>query len=406
MINIIDDEYQDEIDSSLSEEEKQARIRAKKMIAEPVRLRPEREAQFLAEYGSVVVHDFGDVYHLSEEERISQNKFYTAFKKLSLCKHKYKKLDQYVTAMREAIKCLNIVAENNGYYPPDKFKKLFYNKEISISGLFIPQYKGRDKKSLSKEYLFEFIMSNKPAEEILPKDTSEETLMDNLDNIHVLSDEEIDYIMHGPKLPDLNADEDDDLTEKKMGKILKRMPEVMLAMKDFQRKRRAGSGLSRFVYEMGGDNLENISRYELKYMNTDDIPKFKGDLTNDDDYHKYLHELDEWENENIKINYNGKLKTPEEINDIQLKTELDKAGWNMRNLYENKEKEAKLKAIRKSEKRREKLLRQKLTEAETRRKRREMGEDIDSEKKLSKKKLKKLKKKGKKEIDKFLFGDE
>ena len=157
---------------------------------------------------------------------------------------------------------------------------------------------------------------------------------------------------------------------------------------------------------MGGDSLENISRYELKYMNTDDIPKFKGDLTNDDDYHKYLHELEEWENENIKINYNGKLKTPEEINDIQLKTELDKAGWNMRNLYENKEKEAKLKAIRKSEKRREKLLRQKLTEAETRRKRREMGEDIDSEKKLSKKKLKKLKKKGKKEIDNFLFGDE
>jgi|GEM_PF-290243 len=106
------------------------------------------------------------------------------------------------------------------------------------------------------------------------------------------------------------------------------------------------------------------------------------------------------------INGLSKLKTPEEINDIQLKTELDKAGWNMRNLYENKEKEAKLKAIRKSEKRREKLLRQKLTEAETRRKRREMGEDIDSEKKLSKKKLKKLKKKGKKEIDKFLFGDE
>lgn len=402
MINIIDDEYQEELEESLTEEEKQARFRAKRMIAKPIQLRPEREAQFLADYGEVVVHDFGDVYHLTEEERVAQNKFYSAFKQLSLCKHKYKKLDQYVTAMREAYKCLNLVAENNGYYEPKKFKKLFYNGEIKIAGLFVPQYKGRDKKQISKEYLFEFIMSDKPAEDILPKRVDEEDYVDVDFSDSPLTDAELKVIME--TVPP-SLDQDDGFDEKDMRKLMKRQPELLIALKDMQKRGKRGSNLSRFVFEMSGDSLDNISNYERSKI-LKSMPQFKGDMTDDDAYRKYLYELKEWEDNNIQYGYNGKLKTAEEIRNIELKTTLEAAGWNLRNLYENKEKEAKLKAIKKAERKREKLLRQKLTDVENRRKRREMGEDIDSKKKLSKKKLKKLKKQGKKKIDDFLSGND
>lgn len=403
MINIIDDGFDSMEEELLPEEERKARERAKKMIAKPIQLRPEREAQFLAEYGKSVVHDFGDVYHLSEEERIAKNKFYSAFKKLSTCKHKYKKLDQYVTAMREAIKCLNLIAENNGYYDPDKFKKLFYKKEITIAGLFVPQYKGSDRKALSKEYLYEFIMSDKPAEDIIPKNIGEDDIDEMEEEIDILSDEEIDKIINDTPM-EIN-DEDDDFTEKKMAKLMKRMPEVLMCMKNFQKEKSKRSRLSQYAYEMSGDSLSNIERYESKYNIDKNMPKFKGDLINKHDFQKYMYELEEWENNNLKFNYNGKLKTPEEIDNIELKTELERSGWNMRKLYENKEEEARRKALNKAEKKKEKELRRRLTEVEHRRKRREMGEDVSDEKKLSKKKLKKLKKKGKKQIDAFLSGE-
>ena len=70
---------------------------------------------------------------------------------------------------------------------------------------------------------------------------------------------------------------------------------------------------------------------------------------------------------------------------------MEKNGYNLRNLYGNKEKEKKLKKLRKRDKEREKKLKARIIKLKNRNKRR-MGEDIDDEKKSKSKKKKKKKK--------------
>ena len=145
------------------DEEQKEKIRNK-----TVYIPEKRIEQFKADYDCVVVMDFGDEYHLSEEEREEKNRFYKAFRKFSKYKHKYRKLDEYVEAMREALKCLDFVAENNGVYSPEEFKKLFFRDKIYINGLVFPKYSGKNKKNISWDYVTEFILSDRDPKEILP----------------------------------------------------------------------------------------------------------------------------------------------------------------------------------------------------------------------------------------------
>ena len=380
-----------------------------------VRLKPEREEKIKAEFDCVVVHEFGDEYHLSEEERIAKNKFYEAFKVFSKCKHKYRKLDEYVVAMREALKCLDFVAENNGVYPPDKFKKLFFRDKIFINGLTFPQFKGRERKNISWEYLTEFIMSDRPAEEINPRNDENIFSSDDLEEMEdvLFAEGELEAILE----PDSDEEEyrknlffdvetqdpgDDNvvifLDPKTSRKLIKKQPEFLYEIKEMRRANLKKEKLSRFVYDLTYDDISQIAEYDKLhgYYSSSDMPEFKGDMTNDDDYNRYLMELEEWEKTQIKQDYHGKLKTEEEIAEIELKQTLESHGWNIRNLYGNKEKEEKLRKIMKKDKKREKAIRKKLVEVQTRRKRR-MGEDVDV---TPKKKGKKKKKKGKKKSSK------
>lgn len=371
---------------------------------------PERRIeQFKAEYDCVVVNDFGDEYHLSEEERAAKNKFYQAFKRFSKCKHKYRKIDEYVVAMREALKCLDFVAENNGVHTPEEFKKLFFRDKIYISGLFFPEFKGRERKQISWEYLTEFILSDEDPKKILPRNTEEEILTkedyENLEDelfdkgeLDKILAPETDKELHRKELFfDVEEDEPNGdtaifLSNKQSKKLIKGQPEFLLQIKEMKRKKRSVDNLSRFIYDLTYDDIEAISSYDQRhnYQSSSDIPEFKGDLTKDSDYHKYLLQLEEFENTQIKDNYHGKLKTIEEIREIELKQLLENHNWNIRNLYENKDKERRLRKIQEKEKRKEKELRKKLIAVQSRRKRR-MGEDVDDEK------VKKKKKKGKKE---------
>ena len=379
-----------------------------------IKLKPEREEKIKEEFDCVVVHEFGDEYHLSEEERIAKNKFYEAFKVFSKCKHKYRKLDEYVVAMREALKCLEFVAENNGIYPPDKFKKLFLKDKIFINGLTFPQFRGRERKTISWEYLTEFIMSDRPASEINPKHDDDILSSDDLENLEdvLFDDGELDRILE-PDSPEEEyrknlffdvdtQDQGDDnvvvfLDTKSSRKLIKKQPEFLYQIKEMRREGIRKSKLSRYVYDLTADDIDAIAEYDQErgYYSSSDVPEFKGDMMNDDDYNRYLMELEDWEKNEIKENYHGKLKTQQEIAEIELKQTLESHGWNIRNLYGNKEKEAKLKRIQKKEKKREKELRRKLVEVQRRRKRR-MGEDVEDEKRGKKKK----KKSGKSKVDK------
>ena len=413
MINILLD---DETEESKFDEDSEEIHHGKGYNPEEIRgkmikLRPERAEKIKAEFDCVVVNDFGDEYHLSEEERIAKNKFYEAFKVFSKCKHKYRKLDEYVVAMREALKCLDFVAENNGVYSPEKFKKLFLKDKIFINGLTFPQFKGREKKTISWEYLCEFIMSDRPASEIIPKkddeiyteedyDDLEETLFDEgqIDEIIAPDSEEEEYRRN------LFFDRDTQeqkgnvvlfLDPKQSRKMIKQQPEMLYEIKEMKKEKRRSDkmNMARYVYDLTSEDIDSIAEYDRVhgFVSSSDVPEFKGDLTKDSDYNRYLMQLEEWENTQIKEDYHGKLKTHEQIAEIELKQLLESNNWNIRNLYENKEKEEKLKRIRKKEKKREEELRKKLVAVKARRKRR-MGEEVEDEKKGKKKKKKNKKK--------------
>ena len=379
---------------------------------------PERRIkQFLEEYETVVVNEFGDEYHLSEEERIEMNKFYEAFKTFNKCKHKYRKLDEYVAAMREALKCLDFVAENNGFYSPEKFKALFLKGKIYVNGLVFPELKGRERKNISWEYLTEFILSDTDPSEVLPK--NKEDVLSEYDDEELInrlfSHNELKEIMREETEEetilnntyfDVEEDSQDGrnivvfTTPKQGKKIIKSQPEFLNKVKEIQRENRTTSRLSGLLYDLTCDDIDAISDYDRKHqiVTDSDMPLFKGDLTNSDDYHRYLLELEEWENAHIKENYHGKLKTQEQIQELELKQALERSNWNIRNLYDNKEKEKRLKKIQKKDAKREKEIRKKLTDIKNRRKSRtrRMGDnDIDDYIKDDKKKKKKKSNKSK-----------
>ena len=179
---------------------------------------------------------------------------------------------------------------------------------------------------------------------------------------------------------------------------------VVYTLKKFKRRAKNIEAQSRYIYDFNESDMDMISRYDKKsgYTSNAKIPKFKGDLMNDDDYNRYMDELQEYEDTQFKENYNGTLISKEEAELLELKTHLEANGWNVRNMFGNKEKERKLKKLEAMEKSKEKELRRKLTDIEKRRKRR-LGiadDDYDEESSKSKKKRRKREEKARKKAKK------
>ena len=392
------------------------------------RLKKEREEMMKDEFRTVVVHEFGDEYHLSEEERKKKYKYYEAFKTFSKYKHKFRKFPEYIKAMREALKCLDLVAKDNFVYSPDEFKKLFFRGKIWISGLVLPEFKGAGRRSVDTEYLTEYILSDAPAEDFLREEEHEVYTKEELEDAYeVLFSEEDKRIIER----EINSDEDEEteiyapvslyedgenipsnmclpITKKEIKKSIKVLPDLGNLYKKIEKKKKSGSlGMSGFISDMLSADIEEFELYgNNQTIQLSPMPLFKGDMMNDTDYYKYLAKLEDWESTQIKTTYNGKLKTKEEIDAIELRKALENHNWDIRNLFGNKERMKKLEKIRKEQLQKEKLLKKKLISVQNANKRRKLGEDFDDEelskeeKKLSKK-TKKLKKKAKKTLGKL-----
>lgn len=369
-------------------------------------------------YSAVVVNDYDDEYHLSEEERKKKFRYYEAFAKLIRCKRKYRKLDEFVTVYRMCIDCLKIVAENNGIYTPEKFTKMVLKGDIEVFGLHFPKYVGKDKKDVNWEYISDFIMDySKDPKELMKgnnsllsdidEDELEEMLFskEELDRLKEIIDNPEEGIFMPFDEDDIKEDQEDvvvvaDRDDTK--KLVSQIPEVVKYVKDAVRDQRRNnarnSRLNSFVFEMTQDDFDRIEQIDRErgYMSESDIPKFTGDIMSDKDYKKYMYQLSVFENENIKENYNGKMKSLAEIREIELKNALEQAGWNVRNLYNNREKEKKLKQARKRDKKQEEKLRKKLVEIQERNKKRygdkkKKNKDIEFDAKKKGKKKKKNK---------------
>jgi hypothetical protein len=378
-------------------------------------LSPERLAKMEATYGVAIVHDFDDEYHLTDEEREAQNNYYKLFARLNKCKRKYRKINEFVDCARISMQCLQAVADNNTVYKPEEFMRLVLKGKIVVNGWFYPKYNGRDRKQISWDYIADFILGDHPSEELLKQKSSEIDFLtpDELEEeARILFDpDEYERILEEPSLEhifknevhviDLDEEEvsiDSNLaifTDKSDTKeFVKAAPELLILAKDIRREMKSNEQLGRYISDIRMDDIETIEAYDNRhsFVSDSDMPVFTGDITKNKDYHKYMAALEEYENTQIKENYNGKMRTREEIREIQLKETLESAGWNIRVLYDNQLKEKKLEKARKADKKREKKLKEQLTKVQNRSKRR-MGLDVDDEVDSGKKKKKKKKKK-------------
>ena len=129
------------------------------------------------------------------------------------------------------------------------------------------------------------------------------------------------------------------------------------------------------------------------------MPEFKGDIFDKDDFNRYMYEFEEWRKEHTKKEYYGKVKTEADIEEMEVKALQEENGWNIRNLYNNREIERSMEKSRKRMRKKEKDIKKKLIEIQKRNEKLEkrmMGkgkkkEDFDNERKKKKKKGKKKK---------------
>lgn len=391
-----------------------------------VKLRPERVQKFLNDYDCVVVNDFGDIYHKSEEERRAENKFYDKFKKIQKYKHKYRKIDEFVTAMRDHLACLDAVAESQNVYDPDKFKKLFLKDKIRINGLTLPVYRGKDKKRLGWDYITEFILGDEDPKKLLPdKDqVSDDDFKDpdeGLDPIEkarrYFTEEQIQRMLNPPEevvrsYVDFDKEFENgvlwatELTKKENKQTLKTFPELVYKAAEIRKRERTLNNTSLafiYDYDMTESEISDVGDYEENHNFVCDkkMPKIKGDMMDDKAYEKYMRKLEEYENEHIKVNYNGSLKTQEEIRLIKLKEQLQKDGWNIRALYNEKEDRKRRKKLEKKQRSKEEKLRRKLSELEDNRSKGMLSSEIQESSRKKGKKKKKDKKKDKDKLKKI-----
>ena len=405
-VRIGSDEFTGATDYMFEEEsEKQDPEELKRKMREikPVTIPERRIPEFLKGFDCVVVNEFGDDYHLSEEEREKNNKFYKTFKSYIKSRKRCRTIEEFVETMRLALKCLDDVAEDNGFYDPTKFKLLFLKGEIDIYGLKLPKLVGRMKKIVSWDYITEFILSDEPIENLnLTKsdkvyspeelEEAEDILFDDIDNITkpLTEEEELEQSRFYDETDDLmDAGAVLELSDKEIRKLVKYCPEFLFAIKETKRDQKSIRNISGFAYNYMEEDYEDLNLYgNNQYMVKGEIPEFKGDILNDDDYYRYMRELEDFEETKIYEVYCGKYKSKEQIREIELRKLLESEGYNLRNFYENKEREKKLNEIRRKEKKKEKKLRERLTNMENRRKKRskKMGDfDIDKKKKKKKK---------------------
>lgn len=386
----------------------------------------ERKAMLRESYKEVVVNDFGDEYHLSEEEKKERNMYYEAFAQLRRCKRKYRKISDYVKVFRLCLDTLDVVANNNNLYTPEKFKMMVAKGDIQVYGLNFPKYIGKDKRDINWEYISKCISdrsvdlssldrkNNNPFD-IDFDDEDEVTAMRKRmfgkDYYKIFGDEaeedfdeeDTAFLVENIFADDSLEEESDDtetnnlvvkeLSGKKMKQVISAFPDVQKFVREAKRRRNDQERLSSFVFDVSADDFEYIERLDNKrgFNSSSTPPVFKGDIMNDSDYKKYLYELDQWERSHTMVNHRGRQRTLDEVREIELKEMLERDGWNIRNMYRNKEKEKKIEKQNKRDKKNEKKLKQKLIEIQNRRKNREDKSMVNTKKK------KKNKKKGKKD---------
>ena len=100
-----------------------------------------------------IVNDYGynDIYHISDEDRLKNDMLAEFRMKLGGIRSTYRKVDQYIQAMRIVIEAWKILEKQGNYiHEPDEFFTMVGNGEIVSSSIIMPKLKGIDNYSIDQ----------------------------------------------------------------------------------------------------------------------------------------------------------------------------------------------------------------------------------------------------------------
>ena len=391
-------------------------------------------------YEDVVVHDYGDDYHKTEEELENENAFFRTYRTIAGRKKKYNSLPKFIDATRNCLQFLYTVAENQQIYEKDEFISMWANKDIEINGMYLPKYNGKDKKRLNWSALSEYILSDGDPSEFLkeeeaPMIDSEEALDRQIATLFTVKEYEriVESSIRQMANPNeegfVDVDEKSTIdgrpiavesSKKSRKRLMEDNPGFSITLKEtFRNSQKLNDFSAQMVYDMHNDDLDAIRKYDETYgvESAQDVPILHGSIMDDDDYQDYNDALDDWDVDNTLVDYFGKTMTREEYNDSLIKEHMEAAGINIRVFWNEKRKEKRLKEYLKKERERERRLQLELskTSESLKKKKDKLRKMSDADiKKLLKdekkktrnfeKPLRKAKKKKKKKVDQFLLG--
>lgn len=351
---------------------------SKRKIRE-VYIPPEELDELRELYSKVIVQDFEDEYHMSKEERESLQKRFSKFFRLKRnFAKKIRRLDKYIEACRLVFEIINDTAEENGVMDKDVFITDVLRGKITIEGLTIPKYVGKGKKTLNWDYIMEYIIDpTRDVKELIAsqesskcKDLENEDDDISLDDIPKDAYEAIMQEIDNYKPPTKSFYDGSDgegyatiESDSQRKKLVKLSPGYSRKLKELYNNGKPTRGNS-YLWQIEDEDSKWIREFkEYKEQKEGDFrPEFTGSIMDSDAVGRYLYELDEWERDHDLVKYGQAMITREQKDQLDLKGILESNGYNLRNLYGNKERLKKLDKARSIQSKKIKSLKAMLSE--------------------------------------------
>lgn len=327
---------------------------SKRKIRE-VYIPPEELEQLHDLYSKVIVQDFEDDYHMSKEERENMRERYSKFFRLK--RHyakKIRRLDKYIEACRLTFEIINDTAEENGVMDKDEFITDVLKGKIIIEGLTIPKYVGKGKKTLNWDYILQFVIDpTRDIDELIKSQQSARCQDDDeLDDISIDSIDEQTYQVLADQIDNNDtvikgfydgsdgegfATIESDSQRKKLTKVA---PGYTRKLKDLYNNGKSTRDSS-YLWQLEDADTKWIREFkdEMARKNGDYKPEFTGSIMDEEAVERYLFEVDQWEMEHELVKYGQGLITKQQKAEVDLKQILEANGYNIRNLYGNKERQ-------------------------------------------------------------------
>ena len=155
-----------------------------------------------------IVHDYGefDIYHISNEERARNDQLAEISMKLSKLKRTYRRVDQYIEAMRTVFEAWSLLERTNYLHTKEEFYKMVADGRIVSNRIIMPKLKRMDQYNI--DMIINYISNpDLDASHLVPKKTerdhdsffdddfNEESELDEMQRL--LSKEEVEFIMNG-----------------------------------------------------------------------------------------------------------------------------------------------------------------------------------------------------------------